>query len=578
MWVISVTDFLKLDHMPKHEELMKAGLLVKRSHNHFCIFVSHQWLGSGHPDPCLQQLPVLQEVLGNIISGRCTAQSDLASQFFGESRRLSKLEIEKLQSGYIWLDWFSIPQDPCPFFEDYELDGTPNSSMEVTHFPSLKSPGSLTNQDLYISSIPFFVEVSDIFVALVPQFHHQDTEQKCNFRSYLKRGWCRLEMWCSILCVKVDQPFLIVKGGDEVEFATSMILTDRPPHEGDFTLEADRRTIYYVMKRALQNRIGALKQLRQWDMYRFTVARYETLVGDPPAGRNLSRFLKDFAFDSLESAKSIRGIGPIECAILSNDAAMIPFLAHSGFDLTRNVSAKINVEILQNGRSVLDFALELCWRSPEVIVQLLSCKANVNHADNFGFSPLGACKTAHDVELLVKHRAHVNKTAGPLHVSPLTLCCVRGAPAKVVAKLLEYQADVNPPSKAVNSPHPLANLAVWSCSNPHCFETAKLLLDAKCEINSCCQARGVFKAIEMVNRARLRLFGSESLLVHFFAEWTTTPLGFACFYGGDEFVEFLLLNDADPNIPNLRGSTPFQLARGQSVLKVIKDFESIQPI
>ena len=161
MWVISVTDFLKLDHMPKHEELMKAGLLVKRSHNHFCIFVSHQWLGSGHPDPCLQQLPVLQEVLGNIISGRCTAQSDLASQFFGESRRLSMLEIEKLQSGYIWLDWFSIPQDPCPFFEDYELDGTPNSSMEVTHFPSLKSPGSLTNQDLYISSIPFFVEVSD---------------------------------------------------------------------------------------------------------------------------------------------------------------------------------------------------------------------------------------------------------------------------------------------------------------------------------------------------------------------------------------------------------------------------------
>ena len=262
-----------------------------------------------------------------------------------------------------------------------------------------------------------------------------------------------------------------------------------------------------------------------------------------------TRFLQDFAFDSLESAKSIRGIGPVECAILSNDVSMIPFLAHSGFDLSRNVSAKINVEILQNGRSALDFALELCWRSPEVIVQLLRCKANVNHTDHFGFSPLGACKTAHDVELLVKHSAHVNKTAGPLHVSPLTLCCVRGAPAEVAAKLIEHQADVNPPTKGVNSPHPLANLAVWSCSNPHCIEVAKLLLDAKCDINSRCQVKGVFKAIEMLNRTRLRLFGSESLLVHFFAEWTTTPLGFACFYGGDEFVEFLLLNDADPNIP-----------------------------
>ena len=385
-------------------------------------------------------------------------------------------------------------------------------------------------------------------------------------------------MWCSILCVKVDQPFLIVKGGDEVEFATSMILTDRPPHEGHFTVEADRRTIYYVMKRALQNRISALKKSRQWDMYRFTVARYETLLGEPPAGRNLSKFLQDFAFDSLDSAKNVRGIGPVECAILSNDMSMIPFLAHSGFDLSRNVNAKINVEILQNGRSALDFALELCWRSPEVIVQLLKCKANVNHADHFGFSPLGACKTGHDVELLVKYRAQVNKTAGPLHVSPLTLCCVRGAPAEVIAKLIEYRADVDPPSKAVNSPHPLANLAVWSCSNPHCFEVARLLLDAKSDINLSCKAKGLFKAIEMINRARLRVLGSDSLLVHFFAEWTTTPLGFACFYGGDEFVEFLLANDADPNLRNVRGNTPFDLARGQSVLKVIRDFKSIQSI
>ena len=169
MWVMSVENFLKLDHMPKHEELRRAGLLVKRSHNHFCIFVSHQWLGLEHPDPRLQQLPILQEALRNIISGRCSAQSDLASQFFGESRRLSKVELQKLQSSYIWLDWFSIPQHPTPLnlkdehheIVDSDPDVTPQSAAEVTHFPSLRSPSSLTDQDLYISSIPFFVEVSD---------------------------------------------------------------------------------------------------------------------------------------------------------------------------------------------------------------------------------------------------------------------------------------------------------------------------------------------------------------------------------------------------------------------------------
>ena len=50
-------------------------------------------------------------------------------------------------------------------------------------------------------------------------------------------------------------------------------------------------------------------------------------------------------------------------------------------------------------------------------------KANVNHEDAFGFAPLGACKTPEDIDLLIRHRAEVNKSAGPLHVTPLCLCC-----------------------------------------------------------------------------------------------------------------------------------------------------------
>ena len=75
--------------------------------SHFIIFVSHQWLGSSHPDPKSQQLPVLQEALRNILSGKSTAQSYLASQFFGESRKLTKDELHKLKTGYIWLEsWY----------------------------------------------------------------------------------------------------------------------------------------------------------------------------------------------------------------------------------------------------------------------------------------------------------------------------------------------------------------------------------------------------------------------------------------------------------------------------------------
>ena len=31
MWILSVDDFLKLDYMPQHEELIRRGVLVKRS-------------------------------------------------------------------------------------------------------------------------------------------------------------------------------------------------------------------------------------------------------------------------------------------------------------------------------------------------------------------------------------------------------------------------------------------------------------------------------------------------------------------------------------------------------------------
>lgn len=92
------------------------------------------------------------------------------------------------------------------------------------------------------------------------------------------------------------------------------------------------------------------------------------------------------------------------------------------------------------------------------------------------------------------------------------------------------------------------------------------------------EAQGIFHAIELASRAKLLLAGSSSALVHFYAEWTTTPLGFACFFGGEHLVEFLLQHDADPEIRNARGHTAFQLARGHSVLSVIQAYESVRSI
>lgn len=573
MWVMKVSDLMKLNRMASYEELLKEGLLVKRSKSHYCMFVSHQWLGHTHPDPTLRQLEVLQQALQNLIRGRAKPVSDPHSQFHGDRRQLSVLEQKKIAEGYIWLDWFCIPQDAIETVEDIEISQTV-AKMEADQGtdpkPSRSSSSltSLTTQELYISSIPFYVDLSDIFIALVPQGYHVDTAMLCNFRSYLTRGWCRLEIWCRLLSEKSDQPFLVIKDIDEIEFCTSMFLADRPPHEGEFTINTDRTQIDRVMRQALRARKRSLQETRKWDMYRFTVARRETLLGLPPAKRSLDQFLQDFCFSSLQSAKATKGIGPLECAILSGDHEMIPLLANYGFDLNRNVHAKIDLAPL-NGCSLLNFALEIGWRCPEVVTKLLQFRADVNRANQHGFSPLSHCATPEFVDLLVQHRADVNKRACPTFVSPLTACCSRSSPASVISKLIEYRAEVNPESKGFCSPQPLAALAGWSAVNPHCLESARLLLEARSDVNLQAKAKGVFWSLEMLSRARMRL-GSSSLLAQVFAEWTTTPLGFACLYGGDEYAEFLLRARADPHIRNARGHTAFDLARTQNVLKVLE--------
>ena len=42
---------------------------LHRSPGMFAIFVSHQWLGSEHPDPAGEQMQVLRESLRNVIKG-----------------------------------------------------------------------------------------------------------------------------------------------------------------------------------------------------------------------------------------------------------------------------------------------------------------------------------------------------------------------------------------------------------------------------------------------------------------------------------------------------------------------------
>ena len=189
MWVVRVKDVLKMQgKMVPHQVLAREGLLWRCEglSSSWVIFVSHQWMGLGHPDPFREQLRVLQEALRGMISEELHIEQDAAVQFFLKGgRTLSKQERRQLEHAYIWLDYFSVPQ-MVP-------------EAPVTREEQLK----------YINSIPYYVESCEIFIALVPRSVHE-AGHTCGEASWLQRGWCRTEMWCKLLSDRSDIPIILL--------------------------------------------------------------------------------------------------------------------------------------------------------------------------------------------------------------------------------------------------------------------------------------------------------------------------------------------------------------------------------
>ena len=135
----------------------------------FVIFISHQWLSFAHPDPHGQQVAVLRSTLLGVIAGSLCVEPDTISIPAG--KYLTMAACQAIRDGYIFFDWFAIPQITA-------REGGVNE--DVTR----------TDAALAVQSIPAYVEAANLFMALVPGLVHADTGMLCNYISWQSRGWC----------------------------------------------------------------------------------------------------------------------------------------------------------------------------------------------------------------------------------------------------------------------------------------------------------------------------------------------------------------------------------------------------
>ena len=163
-----MSDFLEMHGPPEpHSTLKEKGLLHQWFEDMFVIFISHQWLSSAHPDPQGEQVRVLQRALRSMIDGSLHVAEDLVSM--SADMNLSSNMRQHIASGFIFFDWFAIPQI--------------TARQSGVNEEAIKSDAALA-----VQSIPAYVELSNLFLAVVPELTHKDTAALVNYGTWLSRG------------------------------------------------------------------------------------------------------------------------------------------------------------------------------------------------------------------------------------------------------------------------------------------------------------------------------------------------------------------------------------------------------
>ncbi|OLQ05445.1 hypothetical protein AK812_SmicGene11373 [Symbiodinium microadriaticum] len=419
MWVVKVSDVMAMSGVPQpHEALRASGLLVKHR-----IF------------------PASKSVYS---SGSMSLHSDLVTQFLKGNRKMVRAERE--QRGYLWLDWFSVPQDP----------------------------GSEPGRRLAVHSIPSYVDVCGAFVALVPGLPHHDSGSLCDYETWLERGWCRCELWCSQLSNHSHLPMIAVYGPDHAEFVMPKDWVFASADEGEFTQEEDRLAIMDIVHFALQARVSFLdKHQEEPGLCRFLKGIFAKKFGQASSW-TLDSFLSYFGFPNLQTAVKMRDMGGLHCAAILDEPSLIRSLVEAKASVGAKCKSILSMDIL----NYVPLILAIQLNNLAAARGLLMLRADPNCT----FAPcnpvLGLARDAEAVDVLLEHRADVNLRMSYPKISPLALACSKSGPVEVVARLLERGADVN------------------DSHGGH----SKLLLDARADVNQPGCTTGLFQMLELGSR------------------------------------------------------------------------------
>ena len=136
MFLMHISEFLRLAELEPHQALRDAGKLVKWApHMKHVIFLSHQWTSFRHPDPSSEQLRVVQRVMLRMMAGAvpATAPTFADAAYLPKGASISPREWARIvPDAYIWMEYAAAAPQPSPFAAQ------PHATLSLTasHAPS----------------------------------------------------------------------------------------------------------------------------------------------------------------------------------------------------------------------------------------------------------------------------------------------------------------------------------------------------------------------------------------------------------------------------------------------------------
>mmetsp|Transcript_4270 Transcript_4270/g.12304 ORF Transcript_4270/g.12304 Transcript_4270/m.12304 type:complete len:615 (-) Transcript_4270:746-2590(-) len=551
MYVLRIATFLRMAEARPHQALRDAGVLTNNSSrsNRTVTFVSHQWCARHAADPHFDQLRVLQVVFRATLEGGLKVGMDMISAGGLGEKLIKSEQLRLLALGYIWYDYFSVPQ--------------PDAAMAEggTHADLATDLGKA------VASLAAYVDKCCFFVVLAPTVVHEEGHT-IDYGTWKTRGWCRFERFARMMSSSVDTTLLLVRGEQAVFQIGAHDYMFDPVGSGDFSVSRDRHTIAVLAKDMLKVKVARLLHRGRFREYRHLLAMRNCLLEGLPVAWDdensaskdvdiLAGFMDEFKFASPTSC--VNGTWPLTFATVLGNTQIMQAL----IDRTALVSCRDRRLDALHYRMLGTQPMHVAstWGHAAALELLVHNRADINTQDMNGSTLLLAC--AKDSPGVVRRALELraDMRANFFGLAPLHAAATHGRDAAVEILLAAGHSRL----AYANGLNALHSAAFGNGD----LKTSRLLIEAGVPLGE--------KIAPRFGTPLWRLFALWSLshrlgLSHFLSKlgyhvFGMTPLMVALVFGNISQAKLMLEHGADPKARNSRGLTAYDLQREFALLR-----------